>query len=55
MTPSSPDGIVRGLRKLLARDLKKLGKNARKMAEAHSWEVQKLLSLYDQVLKVPLK
>jgi len=47
----SPDGIVRGLSKLLARDLKKLGKNARKMAEAHSWEVQekKLLSLYDKV------
>ena len=47
----SPDGIVRGLSKLLARDLKKLGKNARKMAEAHSWEVQekKLLSLYGKV------
>ena len=50
----SPDGIVRGLRKLLARDLKKLGKNARKMAEAHSWEVQekKLLNLYDKVHSV---
>jgi glycosyltransferase involved in cell wall biosynthesis len=53
----SPDGIVRGLRKLLARDLKKLGKNARKMAEAHSWEVQekKLLNLYDKVHSVSSK
>jgi glycosyltransferase involved in cell wall biosynthesis len=48
----TPDGIVNGLKKLLSRDLVKLGKNARKMAEDHSWEVQeeKLLRLYDKVL-----
>jgi glycosyltransferase involved in cell wall biosynthesis len=48
----TPDGIVNGLKKLLSRDLLKLGKNSRKMAEDHSWEVQeeKLLRLYDKVL-----
>jgi glycosyltransferase involved in cell wall biosynthesis len=48
----TPDGIVNGLKKLLSRDLVKLGKNARKMAEDNSWEVQeeKLLRLYDKVL-----
>ena len=48
----TPDGIVNGLKKLISRDLVKLGKNARKMAEDHSWEVQeeKLLRLYDKVL-----
>ena len=48
----TPDGIVNGLKKLLSKDLVKLGKNARKMAEDHSWEVQeeKLLRLYDKVL-----
>ena len=49
----TPDGIVSGLKKLLSKDLKKLGKNARKMAEDHSWEIQekKLLSLYTRILK----
>ena len=49
----TPDGIVCGLKKLLSKDLKKLGKNARKMAEDHSWEMQekKLLRLYDKVLE----
>ena len=49
----TPDGIVNGLKKLLSRDLVKLGKNARKMAEDHSWEIQekKLLRLYDKVLE----
>ena len=49
----TPDGIVNGLKKLLSRDLVKLGKNARKMAENHSWEMQekKLLRLYDKVLE----
>jgi glycosyltransferase involved in cell wall biosynthesis len=48
----TPEGIVKGLRELLRHDLKILGKNARKMAEDHSWEVQeeKLLRLYDKVL-----
>ena len=48
----TPDGIVNGLKKLLSKDLVKLGKNARKMAEDHSWDVQeeKLLGLYDKVL-----
>ena len=49
----TPVGIAKGLRKLLQQDLKKLGNNARKMAEAHSWEVQekKLLTLYKVVLE----
>ena len=49
----TPVGIAKGLRKLLQQDLKKLGNNARKMAEAHSWEVQekKLLTLYKLVLE----
>ena len=49
----TPDGIVSGLKKLLSKDLKQLGKNARKMAEDHSWEIQekKLLSLYTRILK----
>ena len=53
----TPQGVVSGLKKLLSRNLDKLSKNSRKMAEDHSWEVQekKLLFLYDQVLKVPLK
>jgi len=53
----TPYGIVKSIKELLANDLNKFSKNARRMAEDHSWEVQekKLLSLYDQVLKVPLK
>ena len=49
----TPDGIVTGLKKLLSRDLCKLGKNARQMAEDHSWEVQekKLLNLYKRVIE----
>ena len=37
----------------LKKDLEKLGKNARKMAEDHSWEMQekKLLRLYEKVLE----
>ena len=48
----TPDGIVNGLKKLLTKDLVKLGKNARKMAEDYSWEVQeeKLLRFYDKVV-----
>ena len=51
----TPDGIVSGLKKLLSKDLKKLGKNARKMAEDHSWEIQekKLIDLYNQVVNSP--
>ena len=50
----TPEGIVAGLRKLLSRDLSKLGKNARQMAEDHSWEVQekKLFNLYERVLSI---
>ena len=50
----TPEGIVAGLRKLLSRDLSKLGKNARQMAEDHSWEVQekKLFNLYERVLNI---
>ena len=50
----TPEGIVAGLRKLLSRDLNKLGKNARQMAEDHSWEVQekKLFNLYERVLNI---
>ena len=53
----TPQGIVKSIKALLANDLNKLGKNARRMAEEHSWEVQekKLLSLYDQVLSFSLK
>ena len=50
----TPDGIRRGLKELLQKDLKRLSRNARKMAEDHSWEVQekKLLSLYELVMEV---
>jgi len=50
----TPQGVVSGLKKLLSRNLDKLSKNSRKMAEDHSWEIQekKLLSLYDQVHSV---
>ena len=53
----TPHGIVKSIEELLANDLNKFSKNARRLAEDHSWEVQekKLLFLYDQVLKVPLK
>ena len=49
----TPDGIVKGLKELLGQDLQKLGKNARRMAEDHSWESQeeKLINLYDRVLR----
>jgi len=49
----TPKGIARGIKKLLEQDLEKLGKNARKMAEDHSWEMQekKLLRLYEKVLE----
>ncbi|MEC8243657.1 MAG: glycosyltransferase [Verrucomicrobiota bacterium] len=49
----TPEGIAKGIKKLLDQDLEKLGKNARKMAEAHSWEAQeeKLLTLYNKVLE----
>ena len=49
----TPKGIAKGIKKLLDQDLEKLGKNARKMAEDHSWEMQekKLLRLYEKVLE----
>ena len=49
----TPKGIAKGIKKLLEQDLEKLGKNARKMAEDHSWEMQekKLLRLYEKVLE----
>ena len=48
----TPEGVVKGLKELLNKDLEKLGKNARRMAEDHSWEAQeeKLINLYDRVL-----
>ncbi len=53
----TPEGIKKGIIKLLSMDLEKLGANARKMAKENSWEVQekKLLSLYDEVLNRPSK
>ena len=49
----TPDEIIKGVRKLLSMDLKKLGTNARNMAKDYSWEVQekKLFSLYDEVVE----
>jgi glycosyltransferase involved in cell wall biosynthesis len=48
----TPEGVVKGVKELLNKDLEKLGKNARRMAEDHSWEAQeeKLINLYDRVL-----
>ena len=48
----TPEGVVKGLKEILDKDLEKLGKNARRMAEDHSWEAQeeKLINLYDRVL-----